>query len=81
LIFSCAPNPFKNYTTFYFDAADQGSIIEIISTNGQIVKTIPLNAGQNTATWNIEGLPNGIYYAVLKTTFNTFVSKKIVLNR
>ncbi|MFY8128672.1 MAG: DUF1501 domain-containing protein [Chitinophagaceae bacterium] len=64
------PNPFTNTTTINFNTTGGHTLIQILNTSGQLVKTL-LDAnyaspGNYTIKFDSTNLPTGIYYARLQ---------------
>ncbi|MBC8366495.1 T9SS type A sorting domain-containing protein, partial [bacterium] len=66
---SAYPNPFNPKTTLGFSLPAAGSArLEIFDASGRRVAKIfdePRPAGKQSADWNAEALPSGVYFASL----------------
>jgi hypothetical protein len=78
--FSNYPNPFKSETTFSFSDLKGSAVLEIINVQGQIVHSEKLPGGANSLTWNVNGLPNGVYFARLLSGNGELATLKLMLN-
>lgn len=78
------PNPFSETTKVQFDLVDGQYIsLDVFDLNGRLIKNLGSgwqNAGAHEALFNAAGLPSGIYFIRL-TANDTFLHKKIILNR
>ena len=78
--FSNYPNPFKSETTFLFSDLNGSVVLEIINVQGQIVHSEKIPGGANSLTWNVNGLPNGVYFARLLSRNGELATLKLMLN-
>lgn len=78
--FSNYPNPFKSETTFLFSDLNGSVVLEIINVQGQIVHSEKIPGGANSLSWNVNGLPNGVYFARLLSRNGELATLKLMLN-
>ena len=78
--FTNYPNPFKSETTFLFSDLNGSAVLEIINVQGQIVHSETIPGGANSLTWNVNGLPNGVYFARLLSGNGELATLKLMLN-
>lgn len=78
---STYPNPFTTSTAIEFELTESTQVILTIYTHmGQVVEEIVdmrLSPGSYTYTWTTEGLPQGLYYAVMRSEDGVAVIKMI----
>ena len=78
------PNPFTNSTTINFHTSGGHTLIQILNTSGQLVKTlIDTNykqPGNYTLSFDATGLSNGIYYARLQNLTQQAVRPMLKVN-
>lgn len=84
------PNPFGSATTIYYTLAEDCRVdISIHDVRGRVVRRVVRGekaAGSYTVRWdgsdgNHTGLPNGVYFIVLKTNKTKEQTRKVVLLR
>jgi endonuclease/exonuclease/phosphatase family metal-dependent hydrolase len=78
--FTNYPNPFKSETTFSFNDLNGSAVLEIINVQGQTVYSDIIAAGTTSLTWNVNGLPNGVYFARLLSGNGELATLKLMLN-
>jgi hypothetical protein len=70
-----APNPFSSTTDIRYSLEEAGHVsLRVYNITGQLVATLvdgDMNAGSHAATFCAKDLPDGIYYAVLRTPSGT----------
>jgi flagellar hook assembly protein FlgD len=77
-----APNPFNSTTviSYYLPETKQNASIEIVSSNGQLVKTLPLTQkGNGQLSIKAREFSAGTYYYILKVDGVKADSKQMVL--
>ncbi|MBX2816152.1 MAG: T9SS type A sorting domain-containing protein [Saprospiraceae bacterium] len=77
------PNPFSGSTliSYEIDADANKAAIEIMNTNGILLKTVPLNhKGEGQLKVNASDLPAGAYYYQLRVDGQLVGSKKMIVN-
>ena len=81
---STHPNPFTTSTTIAYELQQPSTVqITIYDYLGKQLEVIQQNqsAGKQQVVWNAEGLPNGVYYCVLKTETGVQTLKMIKLKK
>lgn len=77
------PNPFTRHTTLEFTLQHSGLVhLAIYNQLGEQVAVLVDKykpAGEHKVSWNVAGLPAGIYYGVLRTINQTASAKLIIL--
>ena len=77
------PNPFNPTTKIEFSLETAQNIkLNIFDLQGRIVRTIfegYIKAGYNSFSFNAKNLSNGVYYAVLKTSYQQEITKMILI--
>lgn len=67
LILSVFPNPTSSTAVVRLrENFDLESTIELVTTSGQVIKTLTLNPNSNSLEINLEGLTEGIYFLSVK---------------
>ncbi len=70
ILITNSPNPFTSSTTITFYTAGGHTLIQIIDTQGRVIRTLLdkeyASAGAYTISFNGEALLNGVYYARLQ---------------
>ncbi|MEZ5003816.1 MAG: T9SS-dependent M36 family metallopeptidase [Chitinophagales bacterium] len=76
------PNPAKNSTILKSGMAiPKNAIIQVISTDGKIVKEMVLTSSQKQVEINIKDLPNGIYSVIALYENRSIIQEKLVVLR
>lgn len=73
------PNPFKNNTTFTFDAAKANTIIEVFNIQNQKIQKIEIAENQTSFVWNSNNLPSGIYYSKISVNNEVVGFRKMIV--
>ena len=77
-----SPNPFNQSTTLTFNLPQSSQVsLEIWDVRGRMVQTLIdefYDGGKHQIEWNTDSLPQGIYYAILKSESNSDIIKMIM---
>jgi len=77
------PNPFNPSTIIHYDLPVTARVsLKIFDVNGREVVTLvdrTMPGGSYSATWNANGLPTGMYLAVMEAGDHRFVQKMLLL--
>lgn len=79
--FHNSPNPFANFTYFSFSNLKEKSKIEIYNALGNKIYSSNISGGQKTLRWCADGLPDGIYLAMLISTKNLVATTKLIIKK
>jgi hypothetical protein len=78
-----ASSPSEPVQTAGFDLPEASAVrLDVVAVTGRLVGTLvdeALPAGSHTADWNAAGVPNGVYFYILKTDRGTVSSKVLVI--
>jgi hypothetical protein len=55
--------------------------IEILDVLGKVVFSEEIPSGETSITWTAEGLPEGVYFAKLKSHSSVIATRKLMLTR
>ena len=72
------PNPASTYVVVEYNAANDGTQLQLINAGGSVVKTITVAKGSTQAILNVNGVAKGTYKMVLKDSAKT-ESKTILI--
>ena len=75
------PNPCNSVTTFCFDPHSSNVEIEVFNTSGKRVFKRRVHRDQTSITWNVKGLPDGIYVARLIGDHIEISTAKVILTK
>jgi hypothetical protein len=73
------PNPFSHSTQFFFAPVRETGRLIIYNTNGQEIERMKIREGQNSITWDSNGLDAGIYIARIISDNHYISERKIIL--
>ncbi|MCI4669565.1 MAG: T9SS type A sorting domain-containing protein [Bacteroidia bacterium] len=74
------PNPTRGPITVDWNLSDQMSnaTISLLNINGQVLKQTNATGLQNTVSWDLQGLPQGIYFVKFRS-MEKELAKKLIL--
>jgi len=75
------PNPCNSVTTFCFDPHLSNLEIEVFNTSGRKVFNRRIPEGHTSLTWDVKGLPDGIYVARLIGDHIEISTAKVLLTK
>jgi hypothetical protein len=77
------PNPFTSSTTFEYVLEESGMVtIEIFNQTGQMISELVNQqeaSGKHQVTWNVEGMPAGVYFYSLRSGKQLQTGKLVIL--
>ncbi|GAG93964.1 unnamed protein product, partial [marine sediment metagenome] len=77
------PNPFNPTTTIRFTLPNAGfAELSVYDATGRMIETLRASfmvAGVHEMTWRADGVPSGVYWALLRAGGRTAAHKMVVL--
>ncbi|MBL7887341.1 MAG: YHYH protein [Flavobacterium sp.] len=73
------PNPASDLIAVQFNGIVQGNLtIELLDTNGKLIKTTQLNAGQSIGYFDVQDVYNGVYFVKISDGMNSKSLKVLI---